>query len=218
DLAQPLRQRHAGRRLSFARFRRRDGRDDNDLAAFARGEPVENRQLHLAAKLAVLFQLVRQDAGVVGDIGNPAQPGVVSNFQRSFHRCVLPALKGPAYILWGGPFRPAGYFPSSFRTIRAPSTIAVSFANATSRGRWTHPQSGLMTRRSAGTTSSARRMRSATSAGDSMSWVLTSMTPRPSVNGALNSLNSWMSSSPRRANSSDSAWTLASRMVGNKYL
>ena len=35
------------------------------------------------------------------------------------------------------------YFPSSPRTSRAPSTIAVSFANATSRGRCRQPQSGI---------------------------------------------------------------------------
>ena len=40
----------------------------------------------------------------------------------------------------------------------------------------------------------------------------------PSVNGALYSLKSWMSSSPRRANSSERAWTFASRIVGNRYL
>ena len=47
-----------------------------------------------------------------------------------------------------------------------PSTIAHSLPKATSRGRRTSPQSGLITSRSAGTTSSARRMRSATKAGD----------------------------------------------------
>ena len=43
--------------------------------------------------------------------------------------------------------------------------MAHSLANATSRGRCTQPQSGLTARRSAGTISSARRMRSATIAG-----------------------------------------------------
>src|SRR6187455_441153 len=104
----------------------------------------------------------------------------------------------------------------SSRTSRVPSLMALSLRKATSRGRCTHPQSGLITSRSAGMTASARRMRSATMPADSTSCVLTSMTPRPRANGTLNSLNSRRSSSPRRANSSDTVWTFASRMRGKR--
>ena len=81
-----------------------------------------------------------------------------------------------------GPSRPGGQPPSSARTSRVPSTIALSFAKATSRGRCIRPQSGLTASPLAGTRSRAARMRSATTAGVSMSWLLTSTTPSPSVN------------------------------------
>src|SRR5262245_3880348 len=108
------------------------------------------------------------------------------------------------------------HLPSSFRTARVPSTIAFNLLNATSRGRRTRPQSGVMIRRSGPITSSPRRMRSATKPGDSTSLVLTSMTPIATWNGTLNFLNSSRSSSPRRANSIETACTLASRIAGNR--
>src|SRR5262249_11488231 len=49
--------------------------------------------------------------------------------------------------------------PSSLRTMRVPSTMAQSFAKATSRGRCRRPQSGFTPSRSGGTTWSAFRMR-----------------------------------------------------------
>ena len=57
--------------------------------------------------------------------------------------------------------------PSSSRTNAAPATIALSLAKATSRGRYFMPQSGATTIRSAGTWARARRIRSATTSGDS---------------------------------------------------
>ena len=53
----------------------------------------------------------------------------------------------------------------SSRTRLAPATIAWSFRNASSRGRYFIPQSGATTSRSGGTTSRALRMRSATTSG-----------------------------------------------------
>src|SRR5580698_2590548 len=55
-------------------------------------------------------------------------------------------------------YRPA----ISYRTMAAPSAIALILPNATGRGRYFMPQSGATTTRSAGTWASARRMRSAT--------------------------------------------------------
>src|SRR5262245_36285672 len=108
------------------------------------------------------------------------------------------------------------YLPSSLRTARVPSTIALNLANATSRGKRTRPQSGVMISRSGPITSSPRRMRSATNPADSTSFVFTSMTPIATWNGTLNFLNSSRSSSPRRANSIETACTLASRIAGNR--
>ena len=73
--------------------------------------------------------------------------------------------------------RPPG---SSARTRATPATMARSFCRATSGARWRSPQSGLIIRRSAGTYSSARLIRDATSSAASTSGFLTSMTPRPS--------------------------------------
>src|SRR6267142_290986 len=104
---------------------------------------------------------------------------------------------------------------SSRRTSCAPSTMAPSLAKATSRGRWSRPQSGLTDSRSTGRIARASRIRSATTAAGSTSWVLTSTTPSPSVNGASNSLKSRRSSLPRRANSRVIWWIRASRTAGN---
>src|SRR5262249_44236720 len=109
-----------------------------------------------------------------------------------------------------------GQSPSSLRTAWTPSTIAPSLANATSRGRCRRPQSGLTASRLAGTCSSPGRTRPATTDGVSTSWLLTSITPSPSVNGASNSSRRRTSSSPRRANSSVSCWTRASRTAGKR--
>ena len=153
------------------------------------GQPIQNRQLHLAAVLPERLELLRQNAGFTDDVGDRA-----SVVFRGRCRALISSVWSvvPSRTLRGHAARvlAAATFRAPLRTIRVPSTIALSLLKATSRGRWTHPQSGLMTSRSAGTTSSARRMRSATRAGGSISCVLTSMTPRPSVNGALNSLNS----------------------------
>ena len=64
---------------------------------------------------------------------------------------------------------------------RAPATIASSLRNASSRGRYFMPQSGATTSRSGGTTSSARRIRSATTSGVSASGEPRSSTPRTIV-------------------------------------
>ena len=81
DLAEALCQRHARRRLAFTGLGRRDRGDDDELAVLALGQPFEDGQLHLAAVLAELFELVRQDAGLGGDIGDRLQLRVVSDVE-----------------------------------------------------------------------------------------------------------------------------------------
>ena len=109
------------------------------------------------------------------------------------------------------------YCPKSFRTIRVPSTIAASLLNATSRGRWTQPQSGLMTSRSAGTIFE----RAPDAVGDQRRRFdflrLHVDDAEAERERHLELPNSSRSSSPRRANSSDSACTFASSIVGNRY-
>ena len=80
-LPEALRQRDARRRLAFAGFRRRDRRDDDELAVRAVGQPVENRQLDLAAVAAELLQFVGQDAGVRGDLRDRLQGGGVGDVE-----------------------------------------------------------------------------------------------------------------------------------------
>ena len=81
DLPEPLRQRDARRGLAFARLGGRDGRDDDELAVLSVGQPIEDRQLHLAAMLAELFELVRQDAGLGGDLRDGLQLRVVGDVE-----------------------------------------------------------------------------------------------------------------------------------------
>src|SRR5438874_4467525 len=73
---------------------------------------------------------------------------------------------------------------SSLRTISAPLASAASLPNATSRARYFMPQSGATASFSAGTNSSAARMRSATCAGVSTVSLLRSMTPTITLFGA----------------------------------
>src|SRR5207237_2939587 len=73
---------------------------------------------------------------------------------------------------------------SSLRTISAPLASATSLPNATSRARYFLPQSGATASFSAGTNSSAARMRSATCAGVSTVLLLRSMTPTMTLFGA----------------------------------
>src|SRR2546422_8017372 len=63
----------------------------------------------------------------------------------------------------------------------APSTIAFSFSNATSRGRYFIPQSGATTMSFDATKGRARRMRAATFSGVSTVISLRSITPRMMV-------------------------------------
>src|SRR5439155_6672217 len=70
---------------------------------------------------------------------------------------------------------------SSARTSFAPSTIAFSFSNATSRGMYFIPQSGATTRFSGATNGRARRMRAATFCGVSTVMSFKSITPRTIV-------------------------------------
>ena len=99
-------------------------------------QPVEDRQLHLAAELAVLLELVGQDAGVLGDLGDRSQLGVVGDLERLFSSIFLTGRDGLF------PTLSSAYFYSADACLRPSPT---SLANATSRGRWTHPQSGLTT-------------------------------------------------------------------------
>jgi len=74
--------------------------------------------------------------------------------------------------------RPVGHArPRSSDTRRAPATIASSFANARSRGRYFMPQSGPTTSRSGRSTVSAARIRSATVSALSTSSEPRSRTP-----------------------------------------
>ena len=91
-----------------------------------------------------------------------------------------------------------------------------ALAKATSWGRWKQPQSGSTATRSAGMTSSALRICSATISGVSTSWFFTSITPTPRSNGGLNSRKRSRSSPPRRANSSDSCCIWASSTAGKR--
>ena len=90
---------------------------------------------------------------------------------------------------------------SSRRTRSRPATSAWSFRNARSRERYFIPQSGAATSRSVETTSSPRRIRSATASGVSASCDPRSRTPSTIV--LLGSWRSTSTSSPGCAASSE---------------
>ena len=72
-----------------------------------------------------------------------------------FHH-VAKTAAGERFSKWiRGGMLPCYYFPNSLRTMRVPSTMAFSLANATSRDKWNSPQSGRMKMRSGGSTFSA---------------------------------------------------------------
>ena len=85
-LDQPLRQADRGHRLAFAARRRRDGGDEDQLAA-ARGKPVEQLEADLRGVAAVGFEQVVGEAEALGNGGDglhdpandtPAAPGHAS--------------------------------------------------------------------------------------------------------------------------------------------
>ena len=82
ELAEPHRQRHAGRRLALARLGRRDGRDDHKLAVRAALQPLEQSGEHLAAILPRGLQLLGLDAGCGGNVGNRTQLGFLGDLER----------------------------------------------------------------------------------------------------------------------------------------
>ena len=90
---------------------------------------------------------------------------------------------------------------SSSRTSRAPSAIAASFRNATSRGRCTHPQSGLMTIRSGARTLVACRTRAAIVYGESITPGVTLTQPRPISTSSRSFLRTVKSPEPGAVNS-----------------
>src|SRR5580698_5595290 len=106
-------------------------------------------------------------------LGNPRNPGgdLAELFLRhggaghQFHH-VAKTAGGQRFPQWiRGGHASCHYFPNSLRTMRVPSTIAFSLANATSRDKWNSPQSGRIKIRSGGNTVSALRIRSATISG-----------------------------------------------------
>ncbi len=82
NLAKALRQRDARGRLAFTGLGRRDGSDDDQLAVWARGEPVEDGEANFASILPQLLELIGQDAGVRGDLGDGAERGLVGDIER----------------------------------------------------------------------------------------------------------------------------------------
>src|SRR5215831_16603531 len=142
------------------------------------------------------------------------------------HRLVLVLfLIGALFLVVREPAGPGGCFAAggstaggrcSLRTCAAPATMARSLARATSAGRWRSPQSGLITSLSAGTNSSARRMREATRSGGSTSAVFTSITPSPTPRSHRYCWNNCRSPRPLRANSSTSWSIRAARTAGNR--
>ncbi len=54
-----------------------------------RGQTIEDRQADLAAVLTGLFELLGQDAGFLGDLGDGTQLGVVSDLEGCFHRVTV---------------------------------------------------------------------------------------------------------------------------------
>jgi len=70
DRAEPLRERHGGRRLSLAPFRRRDGRDADELSVRLAREPFENGERDLRLVPPVQVDLVGEESRLLGDLGD----------------------------------------------------------------------------------------------------------------------------------------------------
>ena len=85
-MAEPLRQRHRGRRLAFARLRRRDRRDVDQLAVRLSREPVEDRQLDLRLVAAVRVDLVGLEPGRRGDLPDRPKRRLLRDLEGRRHR------------------------------------------------------------------------------------------------------------------------------------
>ena len=86
DRAHALRERDRRRRLALAGLGRRDRRDADDLAVGAAGEPLEHAQIDLGLVLAVLLDLVVQQACLGGDLGDGPKDGFLGDLETALQR------------------------------------------------------------------------------------------------------------------------------------
>jgi len=85
DVAEPLRQRHGGRRLSLAGLRRRDRRHVDQPRVGSSGQPVEDGQVDLRLVLSVEVDLVRDQAEVGAQVVDRAQDRALRDLERGRH-------------------------------------------------------------------------------------------------------------------------------------
>src|SRR3989337_316216 len=85
DHAEALRQRDRGRRLPLPRLRRRDRGHVDELRVRLPGEAIENREIDLRLVASVELDLLRQEAGVGGEVGYRAQRRSLGDLEARGH-------------------------------------------------------------------------------------------------------------------------------------
>ncbi len=85
DVAEALRQRHRRRRLALAGLRRRDRGDVDQLRVRPAREPLEDAEVDLRLVAPVRLDLVGQEPGGLGDLGDRAELRLLGDLERRRH-------------------------------------------------------------------------------------------------------------------------------------
>ena len=85
DVAETLRERDGRGRLAFTRLRRRDRRDADELGVLGPAQSLEDREVDLRLVLAVQVVLVGLEPGLLGDLRDREERGLLRDFQARRH-------------------------------------------------------------------------------------------------------------------------------------